>query len=61
MLRRDVYAVIALGGAVTVTIPVWLGVAGPLPLATAAAGMTAVRLLALRRRWSAPVAVPRSD
>ncbi len=58
VLRRDIYAVVALGGAVAVAVLEWLGAAGPLPLAAAAVGMTLVRLIALRRRWSAPIAVP---
>lgn len=59
VLRREIYAVVALGGAVLVTVMYRLGMSGLLPLAGAAALMTVVRLLALRRRWSAPVAVPR--
>ncbi|MFI7600585.1 trimeric intracellular cation channel family protein [Actinoplanes sp. NPDC049681] len=58
VLQRDIYAVVALGGAVSVTVLSWLDVADPVNLAAAAAGMTAVRMLALYRRWSAPVAVP---
>lgn len=58
VLQRDIYAVVALGGAVAVTVLTWLGLAGPVPLAVAAAVITGVRLLALYRRWSAPVAVP---
>jgi uncharacterized membrane protein YeiH len=58
VLQRDIYAVVALGGAAAVTLLTWLGLAGPLPMAVAAAAMTGVRLLALYRRWSAPVAVP---
>jgi uncharacterized membrane protein YeiH len=58
VLRREIYAVVALGGAVGVSIVEWAGVRGPLPLAAAAVLMTGVRLIALRRRWSAPVAVP---
>jgi uncharacterized membrane protein YeiH len=58
VLQRDIYAVVALGGALTVTVLVWVGAAGPLPLGAAAFVMTAVRLIALRRRWSAPVAAP---
>ena len=58
VLQRDIYAVVSLGGAVTVTVLVWVGAAGPLPLAVAAFVMTAVRLIALRRRWSAPIAAP---
>jgi uncharacterized membrane protein YeiH len=58
VLQRDIYAVVALGGAVTVTVLERVGVDGPLALAAAAAAMIFVRLLALYRRWSAPVAVP---
>jgi uncharacterized membrane protein YeiH len=58
VLQRDIYAVVALGGAAVVTLLNRLELAGPLPLAAAAATMTGVRLLALYRRWSAPVAVP---
>ncbi len=56
VLQRDIYAVAALGGAVLVAALVRLDAAGPLPLAAAALLITGVRLLALRRRWSAPVA-----
>ena len=58
VLQRDIYAVVALGGAVTVVILERLGAANPVLLAAAAVLMTAVRLIALRRRWSAPVAAP---
>jgi uncharacterized membrane protein YeiH len=58
VLQRDIYAVVALGGAVAVTILQRLGADGPLALGAAAAVMIAVRLTALYRRWSAPVAVP---
>jgi uncharacterized membrane protein YeiH len=58
VLQRDIYAVVALGGAIAVTILDRVGAAGPLPLSGGAAAMIAVRLTALYRRWSAPVAVP---
>ncbi|MEV4637094.1 TRIC cation channel family protein [Actinoplanes sp. NPDC049548] len=58
VLQRDIYAVVALGGAVAVTVLSWLDVADVVTLVAAAVGMTAVRMLALLRRWSAPVAVP---
>jgi uncharacterized membrane protein YeiH len=58
VLRRDIYAVVALGGAITVAVLEWLRLAGPVPLAASAVAMTVVRLIALRRRWSAPIAVP---
>jgi uncharacterized membrane protein YeiH len=58
VLQRYIYAVVALGGAVAVTILERFGADGPLSLGAAAAAMIAVRLLALYRRWSAPVAVP---
>ncbi|MFI7544524.1 trimeric intracellular cation channel family protein [Actinoplanes sp. NPDC049599] len=58
VLQRDIYAVVALGGAAAVVLLNRLELAGPVPLAAAAAGVTGVRLLALYRRWSPPVAVP---
>jgi uncharacterized membrane protein YeiH len=58
VLQRDIYAIVALGGAVTVAVLERFGAANPVLLAVAAALMTAVRLIALRRRWSAPLAVP---
>ena len=58
VLQRDIYAVVSLGGAVAVTVLSRLDVADPVTLVAAAAAMTGVRLLALYRRWSAPVAVP---
>lgn len=58
VLRREIYAVAALGGAVAVTVLVWAGAAGPVPVGAAAVAVTAVRLVALQRRWSAPVAAP---
>jgi uncharacterized membrane protein YeiH len=58
VLRRDIYAVVALGGAVAVTLLDRLHAAHPVPLAAAAVAMTVIRLVALRRRWSAPIAVP---
>ena len=58
VLQRDIYAVAALAGAVAVAVLARIGAAGPLALAGAAAAVTAVRLIALYRRWSAPVAVP---
>lgn len=58
VLQRDIYAIVALGGAILVTILRELDLARPVPLTIAAVLMTGLRLLALRRRWSAPVAVP---
>jgi len=58
VLQRDIYAVVSLGGAILITIFHRLGLSGPFPLVIAALLMTGVRLLALYRRWSAPVAVP---
>jgi len=58
VLQRDIYAVVALGGAVAVAVLSWLGMATPLPLGLVAVLIIGVRLLALYRRWSAPVAVP---
>lgn len=58
VLQRDIYAVAALGGAILVTILHGRGLAGPVPTVAAAVLITGVRLLALYRRWSAPIAVP---
>jgi uncharacterized membrane protein YeiH len=58
VLQRDIYAVAALGGAILITIFHGLGLVGPIPTVGAAVLITGVRLLALYRRWSAPVAVP---
>jgi uncharacterized membrane protein YeiH len=58
VLQRDIYAVVALGGAVAVTVEERAGLAGPLALGATAAAMILVRLVARYRRWSAPVAVP---
>jgi uncharacterized membrane protein YeiH len=58
VLQRDIYAVAALCGAILVTVLRELGLDGPLPMAAAALLITGVRLLALYRRWSAPVAAP---
>ncbi|MCO8270908.1 TRIC cation channel family protein [Actinoplanes sp. TRM 88003] len=58
VLQRDIYAVAALGGAILVTILRGTGVADPLTMAVSALLITGVRLVALYRRWSAPVAAP---
>jgi uncharacterized membrane protein YeiH len=58
VLQRDVYAMVSLAGAILVTIFRAIGLSGAFPLAIAALLMTGIRLLALYRRWSAPVAVP---
>ena len=58
VLQRDIYAVASLGGAILITILHGGGLAGPIPTVVAAVLITGVRLLALYRRWSAPIAVP---
>jgi uncharacterized membrane protein YeiH len=58
VLQRDIYAVAALCGAVLVTVLREFGLDRPLLMAAAAMMITGVRLLALYRRWSAPVAAP---
>ncbi|HWS31749.1 MAG TPA: TRIC cation channel family protein [Actinoplanes sp.] len=58
VLQREIYAIVALGGAVSVAVLYRLDQAHLLPLAAAAATITGLRVLALHRRWSAPVAVP---
>ena len=45
----------ALIGAAMVAALVQVQLAGPVPLAAAAALIFGVRLVALRRRWSAPI------
>ena len=58
VLQREIYAVASLSGAILVTILRGLGLAGPIATVAAAMLITGVRLLALYRRWSAPIAVP---
>jgi uncharacterized membrane protein YeiH len=58
VLQRDIYAVAALGGAILVTILRAWELAGPASLFATAVLITGVRLLALYRRWSAPIAMP---
>jgi len=60
LLQRDIYAVVALGGAILVTIMREAGLDGPFPVALAAVLITGLRLVALYRRWSAPIAMPGS-
>ncbi|MBW4719081.1 trimeric intracellular cation channel family protein [Saccharothrix obliqua] len=56
VLRREIYAVAALGGAVIVALGHRLGLpAGPVTLVGAAL-IAGVRILALWRKWNAPVA-----
>lgn len=56
VLRREIYAVAALAGAAVVVALNALGRTGPVPLTVAATFVFGLRLVALRRRWSAPVA-----
>jgi uncharacterized membrane protein YeiH len=56
VLRREIYAVAALAGAMAVAGLEYAGLGGPVPLVAAAALVFGVRLVALRRRWSVPVA-----
>jgi uncharacterized membrane protein YeiH len=58
VLQRDIYAIVAPGGAILVTALHGFRRAGQVSLALAALLITGARLLALVRRWSAPVAVP---
>jgi len=59
VLRRDIYAIAAAGGAVVVVAGDRLGLP-PVPVALSAALLVAVvRVLALWRRWNAPVAQAR--
>ncbi|MFC0508687.1 trimeric intracellular cation channel family protein [Micromonospora costi] len=56
VLRREIYAVAALAGAVLVAVLHGLGQGGALPLTAAALLVFGLRLVALRRRWTVPVA-----
>ncbi|MEV4346205.1 trimeric intracellular cation channel family protein [Actinoplanes sp. NPDC049596] len=58
VLRREIYAVVALAGAIIVTILWAIELASVWMLAASALLVTGVRLVALYRRWSAPVAAP---
>jgi uncharacterized membrane protein YeiH len=59
VLRREIYALAALVGSIVVAVLYGLDRTGPVPLTAAAALVFGVRLVALRRRWSAPVAALR--
>ncbi|MGC5050800.1 trimeric intracellular cation channel family protein [Micromonospora sp. DT48] len=59
VLRREIYAVASLVGSIMVVLLNALGHTGPIPLTAAAVLVFGVRLVALRRRWSAPVATTR--
>ncbi|MCX4473737.1 hypothetical protein C5N14_07040 [Micromonospora sp. MW-13] len=59
VLRREIYAVAALGGSVAVAALDASGHANAAGLTAAAVFVFALRLVALRRRWSAPVATLR--
>lgn len=56
VLRREIYAVASLLGSGAVTALERTGFAGSAPLGAAALLIFGVRVVALRRRWSAPVA-----
>ncbi|MFC0531121.1 trimeric intracellular cation channel family protein [Phytohabitans kaempferiae] len=58
VLRREIYAVAALMGAVAVVALERLGLHHDLVLLAPAVLIFGIRLLALRRRWSAPLAAP---
>ncbi|QGN50060.1 trimeric intracellular cation channel family protein [Micromonospora sp. WMMD558] len=59
VLRREIYAVAALVGAVLVVLLHWLGHADTIGLTVAAVLVFLIRLVSLRRRWSAPIATLR--
>ncbi|MEV1147825.1 trimeric intracellular cation channel family protein [Micromonospora sp. NPDC049799] len=64
VLRREIYAVAALAGSILVAVLDALGHANAAWLTTTAAFVVGLRLISLRRRWSAPVAPqhpPRTD
>ena len=60
VLRREIYAVAALLGAVVVAAAYSVDAYGPVPAAGAVVLTFVVRLLAMRRDWNAPTALRRS-
>ncbi|MFV2100227.1 trimeric intracellular cation channel family protein [Micromonospora sp. LOL_024] len=60
VLRREIYAVAALIGSIVVVVLNGFGHTGPVPLTAAVLLVFGIRLVALRRRWAAPVAVLRA-
>ena len=61
VLRREIYAVAALAGAVIVAVADVLGRYGPLTAGIAVAVTIAVRMVAVVRRWDAPRPSPPPD
>ena len=59
VLRREIYAVAALAGSIVVALLSTYGLARAAPLTAAATFVFLLRLISLRRRWSAPVATLR--
>lgn len=59
VLRREIYAVAALAGSIVVALLSTYGLARAAPLTAAATFVFLLRLISLRRRWSAPVATMR--
>jgi uncharacterized membrane protein YeiH len=59
VLRREIYAVAALAGSIAVALLNFVGHARTVQLTGAAVLVFGLRLIALRRRWSAPVATLR--
>ncbi|SCG35287.1 trimeric intracellular cation channel family protein [Micromonospora inositola] len=59
VLRREIYAVAALAGSIVVALLSTYGHATAVPLTGAAVFVFALRLISLRRRWSAPVPTTR--
>jgi uncharacterized membrane protein YeiH len=58
VLRREIYAVASLVGAVVVVVVDRADQAGALPMVGAAGLVLAIRVIALRRHWAAPTADP---
>lgn len=54
VLRREIYAVAALVGAIGYTVAVQVGLPGPVSAVSAAMVVFAIRMVALWRKWSAP-------
>lgn len=56
VLRREIYAVAALAGAIIVAVGEWSGMPKALVALTGASTIITIRVIALWRKWNAPVA-----
>jgi uncharacterized membrane protein YeiH len=58
VLRREIYALASLAGAALVATFVWLGQDKALPMLLAGSLIFVIRMIAIKRQWSAPTARP---